>query len=463
MKSLLLKVPNYKGYNILVVLSFTIFECIFYKSSSLLVPVVAILEYLVIFFYLSKNIETGFAYFITFTLLSAGWGNFFDTQIPLNFWGVRIGPFSVNIIFSVLLLIFAIKKRFPIKIFWDFPIALFLTIFIFYILITGLINVLLGNNFQDNYLQDALTYIPFFIYLPIIYIIRKEIISEILRYITFSTIFFLVLNFFLGNRSIYAGQEFLPNNAFSLFLFPFIILLANYIFTKREVIIITIFIVILLLSGLYNISGKHIIVFIILMLYFSYKNFKRQFLIVVPFLIIVVFFSNPIMVLLRDFFIARGNVAIPYKFDQIITFLSLKNFYLVALYPSSIGNLAAELITLKEYLFTHYHWLILGKGAGAGIPDIYDFLAPFSGASGYAEKDYLRNDYFKLHLPVYEVALKGGVVFLFWYISIIIKLFNKKSHYFLLLISFTFIFYVNKEMLLLTVLIAYFINIIEFR
>ena len=118
-----------------------------------------------------------------------------------------------------------------------------------------------------------------------------------------------------------------------------------------------------------------------------------------------------------------------------------------------MGSIIAEGITVLNYVINNKVVLFFGKGFGGGIPDLYGYLAPWAGASGYAFHDLARNDYFKMHLPIYEVIIKAGILGWSFFLFILIKNFVLRNKYaFISFLLFFMVFYVSKEYLLLTIL-----------
>ena len=78
---------------------------------------------------------------------------------------------------------------------------------------------------------------------------------------------------------------------------------------------------------------------------------------------------------------------------------------------------------IKKTTIDNPIYFIIGKGAGAGVPDLFGWFQPFAGYGGYKELDMIRNDYVRLHLAIYGVFVRGGIIILIMYIHLLIKLF----------------------------------------
>ena len=109
----------------------------------------------------------------------------------------------------------------------------------------------------------------------------------------------------------------------------------------------------------------------------------------------------------------------------------------VVLLRLSIAYLAAALVT--------------GLGFGGGVPDLYGYLAPLAKPGmAYAEINAARDNFFRMHLPLFEFFLKSGLLggIIFFYLSIKNFKNNNIFSFFFFLIFFT-VFSNNKEMIML--------------
>lgn len=68
----------------------------------------------------------------------------------------------------------------------------------------------------------------------------------------------------------------------------------------------------------------------------------------------------------------------------------------LALEKSSMGNLIAEYETVFFYLKNNLLVLLFGKGMGGTVPDIFGYLAPWAGSSGYPIESLSLNAFYKM-------------------------------------------------------------------
>jgi hypothetical protein len=209
-------------------------------------------------------------------------------------------------------------------------------------------------------------------------------------------------------------------------------------------------IIFLLLTNSYFVSGKTIISFGLLLLWILGYN-KKIFW--VNILLILLFI--PWFLFLLEFLSENlENGTIAYKFHQVLLLFNSISILDVASDFSSIGNLVAELVTLLYYFILNPIYFIIGKGAGAGVPDLFGWFQPFAGYGGYKELDMIRNDYVRLHLAIYGVFVRGGIIILIMYIHLLIKLFlSRQVMSFFAFIMMLFVFYSSKDYLLLSFLL----------
>lgn len=206
----------------------------------------------------------------------------------------------------------------------------------------------------------------------------------------------------------------------------------------------------MLLTNSYFVSGKTIISFGLLLLWILGYN-KKIFW--VNILLILLFI--PWFLFLLEFLSENlENGTIAYKFHQVLLLFNSISILDVASDFSSIGNLVAELVTLLYYFILNPIYFIIGKGAGAGVPDLFGWFQPFAGYGGYKELDMIRNDYVRLHLAIYGVFVRGGIIILIMYIHLLIKLFlSRQVMSFFAFIMMLFVFYSSKDYLLLSFLL----------
>lgn len=442
----LAKVSIFK-YRFEVLLLFVIGEVLLFETNDNLHLLITLIEYLFVFIALVNNYRIGIMYFVSFTLLALSQDNFLiHDSLPNSFWGVRAFGFSLNIIFSFLIFIYCIviTKKTKIKI--DINLKFFIY-FIIYSIISGTVFILLSKNYIDNFVQDLLTYSPFFIYSYLLSLLDVISLKEIIKKGLSLTVFAMILSYISNKMFQYGeGNYFVLVNNFS-FIVIFAVFILRDLFKKWQYILLISCIIFLLLNGDIFIGGKQIILLFVVLFWFA-LNYKKY---AIPILLLFVFFIlfiEPTISFISNYY--AGNV-ISFKFTQIFTLVENFDLSLIASTKSSMGNIIAEAITLFDYFVDNPILLVTGKGFGGAIPDTMGYLAPWAGSSGYAYQDLSRNDFHKLHLPVYEIILKTGLLGFLFYFYIIVRFFKSKNRYMLIyLILFLTVFYVTKELLLIT-------------
>ncbi|MDB4180551.1 hypothetical protein N9754_05000, partial [Flavobacteriaceae bacterium] len=363
---------------------------------------------------------------------------------------LRVFGFSFNILFSVFLMSYLMVTSKRIKFFkmMDKNVK-FLSYFIIYSFGVGIFYVGLSLNFLDNFTKDLLTYSPFFIYLYLLQFVGVNMLKKIVIYSLTLTCFNLLFSF-IFNKTI--GSEdyntYLLINSFT-YILPIALIVMKKEFGKYQYYLLCLITLFFLINGNFFLSAKQIIIFVFLCVWYSYNNKRFR---VLNFLLLAgLYFSSE---LIFTFFINyfEGDF-IAFKFSQIFDLFSSSEVRSLAYSRTSMGNLIAEAITLFNYSLNEPFIFLFGKGFGAGIPDLYGYLGPWAGESGYALQDLSRNDFHKLHLPIYEIFLKSGLLGLFAYTYLLVKLFFVNEKYSVIyLILFLTVFYVNKEYLMLTLI-----------
>lgn len=436
-------------YRFEVLFFFVLLETLMFEGNVVLQTLIAILEYIFLLVVALKNLRIGILYFCSFTLLTFGWGNYFDIDLPNNFWGLRIGSFSVNILFSAFLALLCLIKNKGNIVFLKNKIHLFFLCFIIYSAIVGFLNVLYGINYIDNFINDLLTYFPFFLYIIFLAELNNIQLITLLRNVIILSVISLIFSYIFNKKSIYAENYFLLSTAIYLIL-PVLILLTKKLYSYALWMILIFIIYSFIVLGEYFISGKVIILYLMLLCWLCWYYKKLRYLLLFP--IICILLNIP--VILRFFMEFFSENIISYKFSQIYDVVINFDLHSLAILPSSISNLIAEGLTIFYFQKEHLFYLLFGGGFGFGVPDVFGYLTPWAGASGYAEIDLVRNNFFKMHLPIYEVTLKGGYIFLFPYILILIDTLKSRNIYlFTFGLLFFLSFYVTKEMLLLTLIL----------
>lgn len=434
-----------------ILLIFVLFEVLFFEANNSIQLIVSLLEYFFLIYVLIKNKEVGVMYFISFTVLTLGQENYvIIDSLPSNFWGIRLAGFSFNIIFSIFILIYCTisnRENQP-KIYLGINSKFFIY-FILYSFFIGLIAVLFSVNYSDNFIQDTLTYFPFYIYIYILSLLKTDSILKIIKYGFSLTVFMMIFSLITKKMFEYAeGDHFVLVNSFS-FILPIAIFLLKGLYSRIQYFFLVSITVFLLVSGNVFIGGKTIVIFFILFLWLGI-NYRKHTVPLILISVIFIYFLEPIFSFFIQYF--AGNV-ISFKFSQIFDSLANYDLHLLAATKSSMGNIIAEGLTLFHFLINNKWILLFGKGFGGSIPDIFGYLSSWAGASGYSYQDLMRNDFHKLHLPIFEVVLKTGIVGLFFYIYLLIKsLFIKNKYVFFYGLMLFTVFYVTKEMLLLTLI-----------
>lgn len=440
-------------YSYGVLLVFVLLEVLLFGASSSVQAVVAVAEYGFVAFVLVRDIRAGLMYFISFTLLAmAGWSHVLAESAPGNFWGLRVFGVSVNILLTAViaalcLLSPSLKTKSPAS---GLTIN-FLMAFVAYSLLVGLIAVALSVNYVDNFLADTLVYLPLFVY---VYLVSRLETDAVLRMATYGvslTVVSMVLSQLTGNMFQYAEGahfRFVLMNSFA-FVVVFGVFFMRSMYSKGHYYFLVLAVVLLLTIGDVFVGGKTIVCLVAAALWGMLKS-KRVLLVTSVAGLLLALFLEPIVSLVA---VSTPDVSLTgYKLTQIYDLFDFVDIEALSALPTSMGNIVAEARTIFTYLSQNKLALLLGKGFGAGIPDLFGHLAPMAGpGSAYADQDVLRNDFVRMHLPLFEIVLKSGIVGLSLYLFVLMQNFRSKSVFaFVSFVLLATVFTNSKEMLLLS-------------
>lgn len=438
-----------RKYNIWVILLFVFQEVYFFGSSVITFQLLSTLFfYSYILYSYFKDRKMGIMYLLSFSLLALNMSNYLqDDSLPMSFYGLRFLGFSFNIIFTFVLFVIdfyldAKNRTIRVKLPYVYK---YISVFIIYSALLGIVNVVLGKNYMDNYSKDLITYLPFFVYIYLISKLEKEELFLMLKNMLIGTFFLMMTSLAFEKYRQYAlGEDALLINTIGS-VFMIAIFFAKNIMHRFLYYTILILYFYLLTTGLVLIGGKTIIYVLLILLWLLIKQ-RNVIYIILPF--VFIFYSKDIFTFFIGYF---GEGVIANKFAQVSLIFSGLKITDLALIPASVGNLTAELLTLIDYLSKNIYMLLLGKGFGGGIPDSLNYLKPWVHRMGYAYIDSVRNDYHKFHLAIYEILIKSGVFSLIVYTLICIKgFFSKNKWKGLYVVFFLLMFSVSKEFILLT-------------
>lgn len=436
-----------------ILLLFIFLEVLLYDKLPFIQGVISILEYCFIFFCVLLNKRVGIMYLLSFTLLSMGaWSYVIQDTLPYNFWGIRLFGFSTNVLFCITVSFYLlIISRFRVKLNQLSSINKFYIFFILYSLIVGLSYTVFGRNYFDNFLKDFLVYLPFFFYLYLISYLAVEDAKVVLKYGIILSITAMLLSYFTDQLFDYGeGHRFVLMNAFS-FSIVFPIFFFKNLFERKQFYFLVCVVLFLLIQGKVFIGSKSIIlvIFLIIWTFTSSVKLFKYFLILSFFLI---FLLGPLVTWVSTNI--DPDLVVSYKFNQIFSVFELLDLDLIAFSNTSMGNIVAEAITIAKWVSDNFIEFLIGKGFGGGLQDTNGYLATYVGAgAGYSETDMIRNQFTRLHFPLFEVIVKAGFLGTVAYLRVLILLFMEKNIFsfscFIILLS---VFSNSKEMILMSMI-----------
>lgn len=441
---------NSKALNMIInfiLFIFILIEVLFFGPASFVQTIFAVISYIIVVFFVMENFQLGVFIYLIFTILSISSWSYIDFN-GNNFLGIRFFGISINILCGFILMIYSIIKYNYIKI--DKCVIIVLT----FLGLWGFLNVLSGNNYLDNFIKDIKIYLTIIIFLILIQAVTTRQRLQLVYYGLIFSVIQMFISYVLNIKFDYdSNSQFVLLNTFS-YLIPFIIIFSHKLFGRVSYILLNIFVFYLIVSGNFFVAGKTLIIIFIVLFWWLYHKSKFIFVAVLAGSIFMFSSLSELLLILRNYF--DGTVTAS-RLTQIQILVDTLDLPKIASTKTSLGNAVAEFITVNAYLWNNIINLTLGLGFGGGVPDVNGNLSQFAGTGGYSIADRIRNNYFRMHLPLTEVLLKMGLIGVLIYFNFLKKYlhdFNLKS--LAIIILSLFVFYVSKEMILLTIIFIYF-------
>ena len=442
------------NYKMEILVIFVFIEVVFFNSNSNLEIYFTLSFYLFLILLLFYNKKVSLLYLFSFSILTLGEGNYQDVNSRIyNFFGLRM--FDISFQFFVILLftlVFFVKSKFSFIRALKSEVNKFIFIYFIICLPIGLYNLIIGANFLDNFFVDIRYIIIIFIFIFLIDNLKKVELELLIDNSICATAFMILFSILFQKYINYSTDNFVLQNSL-IPIYPFLTVISLLSKNVKKIIFNFAVLFVLLYQGLFLISGKFIVLIILVSIwaFIHSKEYKMKVSVLLVFIIVFINLDN-----LIEIFDTIGIRTYSNKLTQISTFLkNIINFNLInfANSDSSIGNIFAEIVSVYYELKKSIINIILGRGFGAGVSDYTGFLAPLAGNGGYSDISISRDNYFKMHLPMIEYVLKGGVFIFILYLKVLFTYFQNNSFY--SLISFCLLFSVftfTKESVLLTLI-----------
>jgi hypothetical protein len=436
-----------------VLLVFVVLEVLLFGGNTSIQMAISLAEYAFVAWVAYTDMKLGIQYLVSFSLLSIGAWSYIDPEImPANFWGLRVFGISVNILFTLVMVAVCLldTKRLP-----DLPGAAgrFLAAFIAYSFVVGIVDVLLSINYGDNFSKDLYVYLPFFAYVVLLSVMDAGSLYQIVKYGMSLTVVSMVLSRVTGIMFSYGGQtHYAPMNGF-VYVAIFAVFLMRRDYSLKHYLFLTLSVMFLATSNSLFFGGKTIACCAAAILWAVLRS-RKAFCMAALTVIALIALGGPILQFISGR-VARDPI-LTYKLSQIYDLSASSSLEQMSMAPTSMGNIVAEGRTVVRYLSENRVFLLFGKGLGGGVPDIFGNLAPLAyPGAGYAYEDVGRNDFLRMHLPIFEVMLKSGLIGTLAYVVLLVRtLIVRNTFSFLSFILLATAFSNTKETILLTVLLV---------
>jgi hypothetical protein len=452
------------SYSLWILALFATLEVLLFKTNNALKLSISILEYLFVLVVFLLDRKVGIMYFFSFILLTIGTLNYNGPYVgtPVNFWGLRLAGFSVSILFTILLVIMVLLERKP-----NHPLTLgaivprgnyfaqFMVLLTVWGIIVGAIRCVQGINYTDEYIEDILSYTPVLFYLILLSRLSWENVFAIVKYAIPATIFMMLISALTGHKMYYSTEVFVVTNAISTFFIIFLLLLWRKYYKLVHWYIMLVCLAILVAANQYMLGGKVVVSFFIVLFGLVVVKMRKKIWMLLPLIVLMPFLIDPVL----SFFISVvDHPSISHKIWQVKTaYDMILDPLAMAQIKASVGvTVGGEMVTVGKHLWDNPSFLLFGEGFGGGVPDYYGVLGWTAGNGGFDINDLERNCFTKMHLPIFEMPLKGGMVILLAYLATLYKVLFSKPHAMSIMVflSLLLVFYITKEFILLTLILA---------
>lgn len=398
----------------------------------------------VLFLLLTNRYKISLILFLIFYFTSIN--IYVDTISSINSFAKLklVGPISLSQIFLLVFVILQFFGKNKIKISkFNSEILLYLSLFLIFGTLSGLVEVLNAKNFSWNSFQYYTVYFS----MGLIFLLLSPLISKIddlqiiIRSFAITSCIIPSITFLLGFEDLYSTTPVPILLAFT-YVAPFIFLEKAQ--TKLDFILINI----ALLCLFYNLAqggmgGKgilFILCFIILKIYLMNNKIKYILLII---LLLISAILAPLVELLYKY---ENLKLFVYKLENVILLgkfaLQPSNWHLI---PNSPLIRLYELSIAVNYMLSDSKYLLFGMGFGGMFEDTKGFFVGLNLTSAYPDQELARGVYSRAHdtfssLPM-VFGLSGIIIWSLMIIRCIRLSITRRSLYiFVPIILFTFMF-----------------------
>lgn len=436
-------------------LLFALGEVLLFRAEFKTQAIVTTIEYFFITVALLRDFRLGLMYFISFSLLAMGGWSYITQYSELGtFWGLRLFNTSLNLIYTVvvccaLVLRNGVNWKELSKIYECKILGVYFTVS----LVVGGFAIAFGENYVDNLVGDVAVLVPYFLYVLILSNFEHDDLASLATYGLAVTVATMLASLIGGVTFEYGdGYRYVLMNGYSY------VTLVAIVFMRRSFHPVLYYLLLaamlyLIVTGNLFIGGKAIVIAVVAIIW-SLLTSARAYVIAGLFLLSIVVLSTLVTKYVETAF--AEDSLLGYKVSQVLVFTQVTSLQELAAEKSSIGNLAAEAATITAYYMNEPLQILLGRGLGGGVPDVFGFLAPAVGeGAGYAYVDAARDSFSRMHLPLFQFVIRGGMLGLLAFGLVLTKFIRTRNGYGLVAaIILATVFTNSKEMALLFALFA---------
>lgn len=406
---------------------FSITEVILFEAAKHFQLALAIAEYTLVIALFVYRRTVGISLHLAFTLLSMGAWSYVTTEgLPNTYWGLRMGGVSFNIVLTLGFAAIALVTRNPLEIYRSAPFEIRATLWIFaggagY----GALRVAGGANYYDAWYADMTVYSPVVMYLILLNEVGRNACMTIVKSGMACAVFAMALSSVIGQSFDYGdGYKFALISAIGYIGVVAVPFMYSQYGIKIYCILLAC-VAFLVAKGALFIGGKTIVLCVVFFFWSAVRSWRAGAIAIGTTLVLFYFRAEIATFLFTK--VLTGDL-MEYKYSQLEEVFRVDSMHELAASSSSMGNLAAEAASIGASHAADPFSAFIGRGFGGGVADTYGYLSPLARpGAGYTMLDAVRNYFWRMHLPVLEVALKGGFLGLIMYATIGLTLLRRQS------------------------------------
>jgi hypothetical protein len=414
---------------------------LFYKNYLVSMIIIAIEVIVLMYYFMRKDITRYIGNYLVFLCLSFEFNVLVGSEQFYGFKNFRIFGVNMGIIALLPILLLAINKKIKIKnIKKNYPKLYKFVIMISVLSITGVAFGLFSLLINDNNIQNmngflesfigvvyTMVALPFLIIVAILYILtwEKEKVSLLADYlisILIGVVVSMIVSLISGNFGWYGGVETLLVSNVIRYV-PFMVLFPMYRNVRYKKIVLVFSIVGVILTLMFNATGKIIIIYMCvpIVVYMILMKRKKRLSLLIMLLILPV---GIILSIKGINMLTENSLLFNIKFTQATSIIKFWQANWLSNMPGSPQTRIVEFINIgNEYLNKPWFFLF-GKGYMGTITDHVGMLGNSFSLTGYSLQQWVNGTFYGVHETLNVLFLYNGLFGLGCYLYMLILIFS---------------------------------------